>query len=193
MTSMRNISSIPASAQEDHKTTTEHALFELKDIRHRFQLLRRDRHPLVLDQRSKPLPRMILTSDLGVVRKHRREHTALEVLGGQVRSARAEAAVSVQREAAAVIQDSELAHVDVHACLVSARKLRPRAEDNDRDAHEVNDNACPGTPGGLPDQGACGEDGSTGANSRSRIGRSRAGPRSESQRRPSPCGVPPTR
>src|SRR5207302_7032479 len=92
---------------------------------------------------------MILTSDLGIVRKHRREHTALEVLGGQVRSARAEAAVVVQREAGAVIQDSELVHVDVHASIVSARQLRPRAEANDRDAHEVNDNASPGTPGGL--------------------------------------------
>jgi len=83
---------------------------------------------------------MILTSDLGVVRKHRREHTALEVLGSQVRCARAEATISVQREAAAVIQDSELVHVDVHASLVSARQLRPRAQANDRDTHKVNDN-----------------------------------------------------
>jgi hypothetical protein len=39
-------------------------------------------------------------------------------------------------------------HVDVHARLVFARQLRPRAQPNDRDTHRANDNATP--PPGAP-------------------------------------------
>jgi hypothetical protein len=53
----------------------------------------------------------------------------------------------VQRKAAAVIQDGELVHVDVHASLISMRQLRPRAEANDRNTHSVNDNATPPAAG----------------------------------------------
>src|SRR5215472_371299 len=84
---------------------------------------------------------MILTSDLGVVRKDCRQHTALDVIGSQMGRARAEATILVQRKAAAAIQDSELVHVDVHASLVPARQLRPGAQANDRDSHKMNDNA----------------------------------------------------
>lgn len=68
-----------------------------------------------------------LPSDLGVVWKHGRWHAALGMLGSHVRRAGAEATVSVQRQAAAVSQDGELMHVDVHALLALMRQLRPRA------------------------------------------------------------------
>jgi hypothetical protein len=41
---------------------------------------------------------------------------------------------------AAVTQDRELVHIDVHTSLVPARQLRPRTQANDRDPHKMNDN-----------------------------------------------------
>jgi hypothetical protein len=84
---------------------------------------------------------MIFASDLGVVREHCRQHTPLGVIGSHMRRAGAEATRLVQRHAAAVIQDRELVHVDVHPLLVFTRQLRPRAQANDRDTHKANDNA----------------------------------------------------
>jgi len=46
----------------------------------------------------------------------------------------------MQRQAAAVTQDRELVHIDVHTPLVPARQLRPRTQANDRDPHKMNDN-----------------------------------------------------
>jgi hypothetical protein len=98
------------------------------------------RHPVGADQRSKPLPHVIFTSDLGVVREHCRQHTPLGVIGCHMCRAGAEATLLVQRHAAAVIQDRELVHVDVHPLLGFTRQLRPRAQANNRDTHTANDN-----------------------------------------------------
>ena len=84
---------------------------------------------------------MILTGYLGVIWKHGREHASLDVISGQVCRARAEAALLVQRETAAVIQHGEFVHVNVHASLVCPRQFRPRAQADDRDTHARNDNA----------------------------------------------------
>ena len=114
---------------------------ELDHIRHGFKLSWRHRHPVVADQRSKPLPRVIFTSDLGVVRKHCRQHTALGVISSQVRRASAETTILVQRHPAAIIQGRELVHVEVHTPVALTRQLHPRAQANDRDTHTANDNA----------------------------------------------------
>jgi hypothetical protein len=53
---------------------------------------------MVSDQRRKPLPRVLLTSVLGVVGKQRRQHVLLDVIGGQVLLAGAEATILVQRQ-----------------------------------------------------------------------------------------------
>jgi len=79
--------------------------------------------------------------DLGVVRKHRREHTTIDMLSSQVRRARAKATILVQRQTATIVQDRELVHIDVHPPMVPARQLRPRTQANDRDTHTVNDSA----------------------------------------------------
>jgi len=78
---------------------------------------------MAADQRSKPLPRVILTSDLSVVRKHCRQHTALSVIGSHTRRAGAEATLLVQRKTAAVIQDRKLVHVNAHTLLVFTRQF----------------------------------------------------------------------
>jgi hypothetical protein len=114
---------------------------ELDHIRHRFQLPWRHRHLVVADQRSKPLPRVIFTSDLGVVRKHCRQHTALGVIGSHVRRAGAETTILVQRHTATIFQGRELVHVEVHAPVVLTRQLHPRAQANDRGTHRASYNA----------------------------------------------------
>ena len=96
---------------------------------------------MIADHRSKPLPRVIFISDLGVVWKHCRQHTPLSMLGSHVRRAGAEATILVQRKTAAVIQHRELMHVDVHASLIPVRQLRPRTQANNRDTHKVNASA----------------------------------------------------
>ncbi len=58
----------------------------------------------------------------------------------------------MQREAAAVIQHSELPHVDFHASLVPACQFRPRAQANDSGSHKMNDNAA--APAGRAGQHA---------------------------------------
>lgn len=96
---------------------------------------------MVANHRSKQLPRVILARDLGVVRQHRRQRTALGMTGSHVRRAGAEAKFPVQRHSAAIIQDGELVHVEVHAPVVLALQFYPRAQANDGDTHTANDNA----------------------------------------------------
>ena len=82
-----------------------------------------------------------VTGDLGVVWKHCRQHTLLGVIGSHARRTGAEATLLVHRKTAAIIQDRNLVHIDVHALLVLARQLRPRAQANDGHTHRANDNA----------------------------------------------------
>ena len=93
---------------------------ELDHIRYCLQLLRRDRHSMVLDQRGKPFPWVILTSGLGVVWKDCREHTSLDVIATRVCRAAAEASISLQRKA---------------SLAPRTRQLRLRADADYRDTH----------------------------------------------------------